>query len=196
MPACAAKVWTISTASWASGMAPVSRPTVNTPRTSPGAPSGRTMAGPSGMCSRAAPATRSSWPKSSRTTASPVVSTSPDTEALTGRTRPMASGAPAPAACWMTSCWRSGVGSASATRSAPDISSACCGDQGQHVIRRRPPDSSLLVTSLLARSQRCWRRASSYSLALSMATPAAAASATSSASSSSSNSAPPSFSVR
>ena len=49
--ACAAKVWTISTASGASGIAPVSRPTVNTPRTSPGAPSGRMMAGPSGMCS-------------------------------------------------------------------------------------------------------------------------------------------------
>ncbi len=49
--ACAANVWTISTASGASGIAPVSRPTVNTPRTSPGAPSGRMMAGPSGMCS-------------------------------------------------------------------------------------------------------------------------------------------------
>ena len=75
------------------------------------------------------------------------------------------------------------------------MSSVCC------VIRAstssdRAPDSSRLVTSLLARSQRCWRRASSYSRALSMATPAAAASATSSASSSSSKSAPPSFSVR
>ena len=121
--------------------------------------------------------------------------TRPDSDAPTGSTSPIASAAAAPAACWMTSCCRSGVGTASATRSAPDMSSVCC------VIRAstssdRAPDSSRLVTSLLARSQRCWRRASSYSRALSMATPAAAASATSSASSSSSKSAPPSFSVR
>ncbi len=53
-----------------------------------------------------------------------------------------------------------------------------------------------LVTSPLARSHRCCLRASSYSRALSTATPAAAASATSSASSSSSNWVSPSFSVR
>ena len=195
MAACPANVLIISMACGGSGIAPGSRPTVNTPRTSPGLPSGNRMAGPSGRCSRAVPATRSSCPKSATVTGSPLSMTRPDSDRPTGSTSPMASSAAAPAACWMTSCCRSGVGIASATAAAPDMSSVCC------VIRAstssdRAPDSSRLVTSLLARSQRCWRRASSYSRALSMATPAAAASATSSASSSSSKSAPPSFSVR
>ena len=153
------------------------------------------IAGPSGMCSRAAPDTRSSWPKSATATASPVDSTCPDSEAVTGSTSPRASSAPDPAACWMTSCWRSGVGTASATRSAPDISSACWVTNFS-TSSGAVPDSSRWLTSLVARSQRCWRRASSYSRALSIATPAAAASAMSRASSSSSKSAPPCFSVR
>src|ERR1035438_9229574 len=110
MPACAANVVTRRPASGASGIAPWPRPTVKTPRTSPGAPSGRTMAGPSGMCCLAEGATRSSWPKSSSITGSPVDSTVPKIEVSMGSTSPRPSPAPSPAACWMTRPRRSGRG--------------------------------------------------------------------------------------
>jgi trehalose synthase len=77
IPACAANVVTSSTAAGGSGIDPGWRPTVSTPRTLPGPPSGNTTAGPRSMCSRAACATRSSWRKSSTVTGWPVARTCP-----------------------------------------------------------------------------------------------------------------------
>ena len=65
-PACAANEATTSAWTWGNGGAPWRRPTVSTPRTLPGAPSGNTIAAPIWLIApRAARATRSSWAKSS-----------------------------------------------------------------------------------------------------------------------------------
>ena len=146
------------------------------------------------MCSRATAFTRPSLRKSSTTTFLPEASTCPDSDSAAGSTSPSTSSAAFPAAWVYTSCV-SPAGTASAARSAPDSVSA------SRVTRFSTcvdwvPDSSSRVISVVARSQRSCRRASSYRRALSIATPAAAASATTSVSSSSSNCPPPSFSVR
>ena len=194
MPACAAKVVTISTAGGESGKPPWCRPAVRTPRTSPAGPSGTSTAGPSAICWRAAGATRGSELKSSTASGLPLAITIPDADPSAGSTSPRASAAPSPQACSMTSRLRSGVGRARTTRSAPDISRAR-EVTSSSTSPGRSSDISRCVTSAVARSHCCCLRASAYSRAFSMATPAAEASAWTSASSSSSKS-PPCFSVR
>ena len=78
------------------------RPTVSTPRTLPGPPSGNITAGPSIIRSLAASATRSSRLKSSTVTGLPVASTSADSEASES-SRPYVCTASSPAACLITS---------------------------------------------------------------------------------------------
>ena len=81
------------------GVAPWRRPTVSTPRTLPGAPSGNRTAGPMWLIApRAAAEARSSAAKSSDVTGSPVASTRPDRDWPAGSTRPRVASAPSPAA--------------------------------------------------------------------------------------------------
>jgi hypothetical protein len=98
-PAWAANEATTSAWAGGNGGAPWRRPTVSTPRTLPGAPSGNTTAGPIWLIApRAALAARSSAAKSSDVTGWPEASTRPDRDWPAGSTRPSVAAAPSPAA--------------------------------------------------------------------------------------------------
>ena len=98
-PAWAANEATTSAWAWGNGGAPWRRPTVSTPRTLPGAPSGNTTAGPIWLIApRAAREARSSVAKSADVTGSPVASTWPDRDWPAGSTRPRTAPAPSPSA--------------------------------------------------------------------------------------------------
>ncbi len=158
-PAWAANEATTSAAACGNGSAPCRRPMVSTPRTLPGAPSGNTTAGPRWpIAPRAASAVRSSAAKSATACGSPVSMTRPDSDRPAGRTKPSAASAPSPWACSITSRFLSCSGRASTARSALDSSSACV----VTAARTWPgsaPDSSRLVISPLATSQRSRCRA-------------------------------------
>src|SRR6476659_8455726 len=98
-PAWAANEATTSAWAWGNGAAPWRRPTVSTPRTLPGTPSGNSTAGPIWLIApRAAWEARSSAAKSADVTGSPVASTWPDREWPADSTRPRVVSEPSPSA--------------------------------------------------------------------------------------------------
>ncbi len=156
---------------------------------------GMATAGPSPAKRGGSAEIRSSWKTSSLMTGAAVENASPISVRSRGSTRPRWASPSIPTAISTPSASLPSTGIATAARAEPEISLARSAMRSS-ASARSLPDIRLCVISAFALSQRSRSRESSYSRALSMATPAATASVDRTASSSSSKASPPRFSVR